>query len=183
MSSEPPPAIGGGLFVLKLDKTVIKDRRNIDLSVQEILTCGSGLLLVLMTLIQVVPVKINPWSWLAKTVGRAINTDISKELGEIKAKLESHLIMDDRRTADGHRARVLHFNNELLRNINHTKEEFIEVLAEIDAYVEYCRSHPDYPNNRAVLAIENIREIYKERLKKHDFLQEGSTSRDGRDEL
>ena len=52
------------------------------------------------------------------------------------------------------------------------KEEFIEVLAKIDAYEKYCEAHPDYPNNRAVLAIENIREIYKDRLKKRDFLQE-----------
>ena len=32
------------------------------------------------------------------------------------------------RTADSRRAQILHFNNELLRPINHTKEEFVEVL-------------------------------------------------------
>ena len=72
------------------------------------------------------------------------------------------------------RMEILRFNNELLRSIDHTKEEFIEVLAEIDAYERFCEDHPDYPNNRAVLAIENIRENYKERLKKHDSLQEGA---------
>ena len=86
--------------------------------------------------------------------------------------------MDDRRTADGHRAQILHFNNELLRPIRHTKEEFIEDLEKIDAYEKYCDSHPDYPNNRAVLAIENIREIYRERMKKRDFLQESNTDRE-----
>lgn len=141
------------------------------MSIQEILASGGGLLLVLMTLVQIAPVKINPWSWF----GRVINADISKEIAEIKTKLDKHVTMDARRTADGHRARILHFNNELLRDIDHTKEEFIEVLAEIDAYEEYCREHPEYPNNRAVLAIENIQEAYKARLKKHDFLQEGTT--------
>ncbi|MEY8230234.1 hypothetical protein AALA82_01245 [Oscillospiraceae bacterium 50-16] len=147
------------------------------MSVQAILVDGGGLLLVLMTLVQIAPVKVNPWSWLAKMVGKAVNADVSKELGAISKKLDDHVTMDDRRTADGHRARILHFNNELLRDIDHTKEEFIEVLAEIDAYELYCREHPEYPNNRAVLAIENIQEVYKERLKKHDFLQEGRTSR------
>jgi hypothetical protein len=141
------------------------------LSVQEILTGGGGLLLVLMTLIQVAPVKINPWSWLAKAIGKAMGIEA------IEKKLDAHIDMDDRRTADGHRARILHFNNELLRNIGHTKEEFIEALTEIDAYEKYCDKHPEYPNNRAVLAIENIREVYKERLKKHDFLREGSADR------
>ena len=44
-------------------------------------------------------------------------------------------------------------------------------MARIDAYEKYCDAHPEYPNNRAILAIENIREIYMERLKKRDFLR------------
>ena len=140
------------------------------MNVQELLAGGGGLLLVLMTLMQIAPVKINPWSWLARAIGRAVNAEVIK-------KLDDHITMDDRRTADGHRARILHFNNELLRDIGHTQEEFFEVLAEIDAYEKYCREHPEYPNNRAVLAIENIQEVYKERLKKHDFLQVSSAPR------
>lgn len=137
------------------------------MSLQELLTGGGGLLLAAMTLVQIAPVKINPWSALARAIGRAMG------LEAIEKKLDSHIEMDDRRTADGHRARILHFNNELLRGIEHTKEEFIEALAEIDAYEHYCADHPEYPNNRAVLAIENIRSNYKDRLQKHDFLQEG----------
>ena len=144
------------------------------MSIQEILTGGGGVLLVLLTLVQISPIELNPWSALAKVVGRAINADIVRELSEIKEKLDGHVTMDDRRNADGHRTRILHFNNELLRGIEHTKEEFIEALAEIDAYERYCADHPEYPNNRAVLAIENIRSNYKERLQKHDFLQEGT---------
>jgi len=140
------------------------------MNLRELLAGGGGLLLVLMTLVQIAPVKLNPWSWLARAIGRAINAEVIN-------KLDAHITMDDRRCADGHRARILHFNNELLRDIDHTKEEFIEVLAEIDAYERFCDDHPDYPNNRAVLAIENIRENYKERLKKHDFLQEGAMLR------
>ena len=140
------------------------------MNVQELLAGGGGLLLVLMTLMQIAPVKINPWYWLARAIGRAVNAEVIK-------KLDDHITMDDRRTADGHRARILHFNNELLRDIGHTQEEFFEVLAEIDAYEDYCREHPEYPNNRAVLAIENIQEVYKERLKKHDFLQVSSAPR------
>lgn len=134
------------------------------MSIQELLAFGGGSLLALMTLMQIAPVKINPWSWLARAIGRAINAEVIK-------KLDDHITMDDRRTADGHRTRILHFNNELLRSIDHTEEEFNEVLGEIDAYEDYCREHPEYPNNRAVLAIDNIRSNYKDRMKKHDFLQ------------
>lgn len=128
---------------------------------------AGGGLFVLLTLIQLAPIKVNPWSWLAKTIGKAMG------IAAIEKKLDEHIATDDRRDADSHRVKILQFNNELLRSIDHTKEEFIEVLAEIDAYERFCKDHPDYPNNRAVMAIENIRENYKERLKKHDFLQEG----------
>lgn len=141
------------------------------------MTHGGGLLLVLITLVQIAPVKINPWSALAKTVGKAVNADVSERLDGIESKLDEHITMNARRTADGHRTRILHFNNELLRDIDHTKEEFTEALLEIDAYEEYCREHPEYPNNRAVLAIKNIREVYMERLREHDFLQESSSAR------
>ena len=142
------------------------------MSIKELLFGGGGLLLVLMTLVQFTPNKVNPGSALAKAIGKAVNTEICHRLDNIEAKWDGHFTMDDRRTADSRRAQILHFNNELLRPINHTKEEFIEILAKIDEYERYCEEHPEYPNNRAVLAIENIREVYKERLKKRDFLQE-----------
>ena len=162
--------MGAASYVAKLREIVIETGESVVVNVQELLAGGGGLLLVLMTLMQIAPVKINPWSWLARAIGRAVNAEVIK-------KLDDHITMDDRRTADGHRARILHFNNELLRDIGHTQEEFFEVLAEIDAYEDYCREHPEYPNNRAVLAIENIQEVYKERLKKHDFLQVSSAPR------
>lgn len=137
------------------------------MSIKEILAGGGGLLFVLLTLIQVAPIKVNPWSWLAKAIGKAMG------IAAIEKKLDEHIAADDKRDADRHRLEILRFNNELLRGLRHTKEEFIEALAEIDAYERFCEDHPDYPNNRAVLAIENIRENYRERLKKHDFLQEG----------
>ena len=43
------------------------------MTIQEILAGGGGALLVLMTLVQIAPVKINPWSAIAKALGRAIN--------------------------------------------------------------------------------------------------------------
>lgn len=134
-------------------------------------------MLVLLTLVEIAPVKVNPWSRLAKAFGRAINADVLKELEEVKEgqkrtqeKLDSHIRIDDERNADAHRTRILQFNNELLREIMHTREDFIEILAEIDFYEKYCEAHENYQNNRAVCAIENIKRVYMERLQKHDFL-------------
>lgn len=115
-------------------------------------------------------------------MGRAINADVLNELNTVKQDLADHIRMDGERNADEHRARILRFNNELLRDIPHTKEEFIDVLAEIDFYERYCEDHKDYKNNRAVHAIANISRVYDERLQKHDFMSSSSNERDGEDE-
>lgn len=148
------------------------------MSLQEILTGGGISLFVLATIIQIAPVRINPWSAIAKALGRTINADVMVELAEMKKvqkqtqeKLEAHIIMDDVRMADTYRTKILRFNNELLRDIDHTKEEFIEALSDIDEYENYCKEHQNYKNNRAVHAIRNIQRVYDERLEKHDFLQ------------
>ena len=147
------------------------------MNLQEILLGGGGAALVLMSIIEISPIKINPWSCLMKWLGRAINADVIKELESVKAnqaeartRLESHIITDEKREADHCRARILRFNNELLREIPHTKEEFVDVLKDIDDYERYCRDHKDYANGRAVHAIANIGRVYDERLQKHDFL-------------
>lgn len=138
---------------------------------------GGGVVLLLLSLVEISPIKINPWSSLVKRLGRAINADVIKSLDEVKKtqsetrqRLETHISTDEAREVDHCRARILRFNNELLRDIPHTREEFIEILKDIDDYERYCRDHKDYANGRAVHAIANIGRVYDERLAKHDFL-------------
>ncbi|MBO7275151.1 MAG: hypothetical protein J6V15_02135 [Clostridia bacterium] len=149
------------------------------MTLKEIITGSSLGLLALLTLVQVAPIKVNPWSAIAKGLGRAFNADVLKSLEEVKARqqaaqkqLDDHIKADDERDADRHRERILRFNNELLRDIDHTREDFIEILTVIDNYERYCKTHEDYKNNRAVHAIANIGRVYDERLQKHDFLRE-----------
>ena len=147
------------------------------MDIQEILLGGSGAFVVILSLVEISPIKINPWSSLAKWLGRAINSDVIKELetvkkaqAETRERLEAHINANDKREADNCRTRILRFNNELIREIPHTKEEFVEILKDIDDYERYCKEHTDYANGRAVHAIANIGRTYDERLEKHDFL-------------
>lgn len=147
------------------------------MNLQEILTSSGGALVILMTLVQIAPIKINPWSVVGRWIGKVINKEVMDKLGTIEENqantreaLDDHIRMDDERNADLHRVQILRFNRELLHNsLPHTQEDFIEALAEIDFYERYCREHQDYENNRAVLAIQNIKRVYKEKLENHDF--------------
>ena len=147
------------------------------MNLEEILLGGGGTMLVAMTLIQISPIKLDPWSAIARAIGRVINKEVLAKLGEMEETqadtrriLDDHRKVDDERAADTHRTRILQFNNELLRDIPHTREEFIEILAEIDYYERFCKAHPDYQNNRATHAVANISRVYDDRLIKHDFL-------------
>ena len=143
------------------------------MTISDLLSSGGGVvgfILVLLALVEISPIKINPWTAIGKAIVRAINGDVIEKLEATRKTLDEHIKTDDARNADMHRAAILRFNNELLRDIPHTREEFIEVLSEIDFYEQYCESHPDYKNNRAVHAVANIKRVYDDRLIKHDFL-------------
>ena len=79
------------------------------MSIQELLLKGGGIVFALLTLVQITPIKVNPWSAIARAIGKALIG------GDIMAKLEEHIRVDDERDADMHRYRLLRFNTELLR--------------------------------------------------------------------
>lgn len=147
------------------------------MSIEQILTGGGGLLFILFTIIQIAPVKVNPWSWFAKRLGRAINgeviekmEDIRKEVRSLKDQQKAAENKTERRDTDLCRTRILAFADELRRGVEHSEEFFDQVLADINTYELYCKKHDDYENNKAVAAIAKIKRAYQERLDKDDFL-------------
>lgn len=129
-----------------------------------------GLLVILLGMIKIPKIEINLWSLIGRTLGRAINGEIMDEVKLINDKLDDHIKLEEEETIRRVRQRILHFNDEILSGRRHSKEHFNEILEDINAYESYCAEHPDYKNNRAVLAISTIKDVYKECLREHDFL-------------
>ena len=102
------------------------------MSIQEILTAGGGTLIVLLTLVQIAPIKLNPWSAIVKWIGHALNAEVLEKQQETQKKLDEHIRVDDERNANLLRTQILRFNDELIDDKHHTREHFIEVLAIID---------------------------------------------------
>ncbi|MCD8049440.1 MAG: hypothetical protein LUG52_07560 [Clostridia bacterium] len=134
------------------------------------------LTILIPSLIEISPIKVNPWSALAKAAGKIINADVIAKLEaveeaekEMQEQLKERIRVEDERNADAQRERILRFNVELMRALPHQREDFIEILAVIDEYERYCKEHPEYKNNRAVHAVANINRVYDERLVKNDF--------------
>ena len=73
--------------------------------------------------------------------------------------------------ASNARIRILRFSDEVRHGVRHSKESFDQVNLDIDTYHRYCNSHPEYKNNRAVMAIKNIENVYAKCLRENDFLE------------
>ena len=65
------------------------------MTLAQLLTSGGGVFLVLVTLIQIAPIKINPWTAIARAIGRAINKDVLSKLDETRKTLDEHIKTDD----------------------------------------------------------------------------------------
>ena len=137
------------------------------------LILGSGI-------IQIAPIKINPFTWLAKKIGNALTADLKSDLkndfnelndkvNNIETKLETHIADNKQERAADYRARIIRFNDEIMEEKTHTKEYYDNILEDIDNYEAYCNSHPDYPNNKAVMAIHNIKAKYEEHMENNSF--------------
>lgn len=141
--------------------------------VDYLINCG-GILLVVMTVIQITPIKINPWSWIARKIGRAINGEMVDELKEqidiLKADIQDLRAECDEREATLCRTHILNFGDEILHDVRHSKERFEQILRDITTYQNYCESHPGYLNNVADATMDKIIQTYKDCLDNHDFL-------------
>lgn len=68
------------------------------------------------------------------------------------------------------RYRILRFNDEILHGQKHSKEHFDQILEDVQNYENYCIENPKFPNNKAVFAIRNIKNVYQKCTDEGSFL-------------
>ena len=141
------------------------------MTLKEILLDGGGALFVLLTLIQLAPIKINPWSAIAKAFGRAINSEVLEKVTQLEGEMQGIKDSMAEEKAVSCRARILRFGDECLHGERHTKDHFDQTLRDIAAYERYCDEHHDFENNVTELTSDRIKEIYRRCLDSGDFLQ------------
>ncbi len=141
------------------------------MTLKELLTGGGSALLILATLLQIAPIKINPWSWLAKNIGKALNGEVVEKVDSLERNVEKLRSECEERAATNCRTRILHFGDEILHNVRHSKEHFDQILIDITDYEQYCSNHPHFKNNVAVATIKRITEVYEDCVENNDFLE------------
>lgn len=64
--------------------------------------------------------------------------------------------------ADNARNRILMFDDEIRRSIQHSEESYNQILESINFYNKFCHENPNYENSKAVNAIANINKVYQQ---------------------
>lgn len=115
-----------------------------------------------VTLIQIAPIKIDPWKWILKFVKKAIIGDLETDVKELKKDVEQEKL-------DNKRWNILDFANGCRNNRKHTKEEWNHCLSQLKEYEGYCEKN-EIPNGVIEEDGKYLRDLYHERCIKNDFL-------------
>ena len=117
---------------------------------------------VVASIVEVAPIKINPWSRIFKWIAEAIVGDLKKEFFEFKKDSEA-------KTADRMRWDILSFANSCRRGQEHSKDEWWHCISQIKEYEDYTK-RKGIVNGVIEEDSEYLRELYHERNLKNDFL-------------
>jgi hypothetical protein len=139
-------------------------------TLKEIGFYGGGGLLILMTLVQISPIKIDPWTWIGRLIGRAINGEVLQKMDSLSKDVAKNKADDDEQWASLSRSHILRFGDELLHGVDHSKEHFDQILLDISKYEHYCDTHEDYLNDVAHETIKRIKKTYQKCLEENSFL-------------
>ena len=136
------------------------------------LSIGGAVLIILMTLIQIYPCKLNPWDSVLKWIGNKLNSDLKKEINVIKKDLDKHIKESSAKDLKDARMHILDFCNSCMCGQKHTKEQFDFVISQCDEYESYIEQN-NIKNGVISSAIKEIRRLYDRSIQKNDFLKEG----------
>lgn len=148
------------------------------MTLKEILYGSGGVLLAIMSFLQVSKININPWTAIFGWLGRQFNHEMLDKVAGLERQIETmqtdvNTIRDEgrERHAKDCRVRILRFADEIYLGTNHSHEHYKQILGDIKTYETYCREHEDFENQIAVSAIRQIKSRYEQHIERHDFLQ------------
>lgn len=144
---------------------------------------GFGIVIIL-SLVEISPIKINPWGKIFGALGKALNkemlneinglkteiTDLKKEVQKVDDRVDKIDSRIDENNAILCRSRILRFGDEVSHGQNHSRDHFKQMFCDITTYNAYCHSHPEFQNDMTKITSKRIEDDYMERDKNDDFL-------------
>lgn len=138
------------------------------------------LFIIVASIIQISPIKINPWTALVNWLGRSLNKQVidkveavNKKIDDVDKKLDDHIVESKNQELQSTRSEILSFGSSIISGRNYNKEKFDFMISKCDKYEKYCREN-NVANGVADATIKEIRRVYSLRLGEGSFLKEGN---------
>lgn len=116
-----------------------------------------GIIVLILTIVQITPIKLNPWSWIKNFVSMPM------KVNKIEQDVERNVIEESR-------IRIIRFACDIRRGEEFDEESYSMILEDIDIYTNYCRTYPQFRNGKCKMAIKLISEQYEIKRKGRAFL-------------
>ena len=126
----------------------------------DLLVYSVEIMAILGITIEVIPIKFSPIKWL----GNRFNSDIKKELEDVKKDIKQLKVEADYREIGTLRNRISSFDALCRLDVNHDqleKHQYVTAFKDIDKWDKYHETYKDL-NGELRMAIENIQNHYKE---------------------
>lgn len=124
------------------------------------------------------PKDKKPWTAILTFIGKILTKEFSESQKDLidkvevlSLKIEKVAESVEETRAIAARVRILSFGDELLEGRLHSKDTYDQTLLDIDNYEKYCKSHENFKNNVTEETVALIKEKYRIRLRKNDFVR------------
>ena len=130
---------------------------------------GAGMfiaLAVFLSLVQIAPIKINPWDTILGWIGSKINAGVKKQLDAVSQ--QSNVQKEEFREfwIDYQREAILRFSRECSQDMSHSREEWNHILDIIKRYETFCSKH-EIANGVIEENSSYLRDLHKKLLQEH----------------
>ena len=130
---------------------------------------GAGMFIVLavfLSLVQIAPIKINPWDTILGWLGSKINAGVKKQLDAVSQ--QSNVQKEEFREfwIDYQREAILRFSRECSQDMSHSREEWNHILDIIKRYETFCSKH-EIANGVIEENSSYLRDLHKQLLQEH----------------
>ena len=116
-------------------------------------------IVILLSLIQISPLKLNPWDKLLGWFGKKLNGATEKRLETVEKQIRDMLI-------NNHRQTVLTFARECRADIEHSSDEWTNVLNVAEEYEKYVIENK-ITNGIITQDTVYLRKLYQELSREH----------------
>lgn len=130
---------------------------------------ATGIVIVVglcLSLIQIAPIKINPWDSILGWVGSKVNASVKNDIAEVRK--QSDIQKEEFREfwIDYQREAILRFSRECSQETPHSREEWNHILDIIKRYETFCSKH-DIANGVIEENSSYLRDLHKQLLQEH----------------